>query len=139
MKKKRQAGAELGQTQYKHGLDFNLLFCRFSLVELVRQIEFVGLIEQIWFGIFGSVYLVLHISNVFLGRFDFVDTALQIWFGIFGSIDLAQSKRQKFGSVAYVLYIGQLVASYILSIEQTIFDFYTTNYTFEEVLKKSWT
>ena len=38
---KKQAGAELAQTQYKQGLDFTLIFCRFGfsrfgLVELVR-------------------------------------------------------------------------------------------------------
>ena len=38
-----QAGAELDQAQYKLGLDFNLIFCRFGLsrfglVELVRWI-----------------------------------------------------------------------------------------------------
>ena len=37
-KVKKQAGAELGQAQYKLGLDFTLIFCRFGLVELVRYI-----------------------------------------------------------------------------------------------------
>ena len=40
----KQAGAELGQAQYKLGLDFTLIFCRFGLsrfglVELVCLIK----------------------------------------------------------------------------------------------------
>ena len=31
---KKQAGAELGQAQLKLELDFNLIFCRFGLIEL---------------------------------------------------------------------------------------------------------
>ena len=60
--KKKQAGAELGQPQYKLELDFTSIFCRigfsqFCLVELVSLIYFAGLIEKIWCGIFGSVYI----------------------------------------------------------------------------------
>ena len=31
---KKQAGAELGQAQLKLKLDFNLIFCRFGLIEM---------------------------------------------------------------------------------------------------------
>ena len=88
-KKEKQAGAELGQAQYKMGLNFTLIFywfcfSRFGLVELVKWILFAGLIEKIWFGIFGLVHLVLYISDILLGRFDFVDAVLYIWFNRFG-------------------------------------------------------
>ena len=43
--RRRQAGAELGQAQYKLRLDFTLIFCRFGLVELVCGFKFAGLIE----------------------------------------------------------------------------------------------
>ena len=57
----KQAGAELSQAQIKLGLDFSSIFCRFGfarfgLVELVWWISFVGLVEKIWFGIFGSLH-----------------------------------------------------------------------------------
>ena len=39
---KEQAGAELGHGQFKLGLDFTLIFCRFGLVELGGGICIVG-------------------------------------------------------------------------------------------------
>ena len=39
-KKRKQAGAELGQAQLKLGLDFTLFFGRFGLVELVCWVSF---------------------------------------------------------------------------------------------------
>ena len=65
--------AELGQAQLKLELDISLIFSRFCSIVLNR---------------FGSVYLVLYISNILLGRFDFVDSVLKVWFGKFGSINL---------------------------------------------------
>ena len=52
--KKPRAGAELGQTHVKLGLNFTLIFCRFSfsrfgLIELLWWISFVQFIETIWF------------------------------------------------------------------------------------------
>ena len=68
----KQAGAELGQAQLKLGLDFtpflfsvDLVFSRFCLIVLI---EFKVLMNR-----FGSVYLVLYIPNILLGRIDFVD------------------------------------------------------------------
>ena len=51
MKKyQEQAGAELGQAQYKLGLKFFLIFCRFGfsrfgLVHLIKWTKFAGFIK----------------------------------------------------------------------------------------------
>ena len=45
-----QAGTELGQAQLKLGLDFTLIFCRFGSPICIDRI---GLIEYIWFVVFG--------------------------------------------------------------------------------------
>ena len=64
-KKKKQAGAELGQAQLKLGLDLTPIFCRCGFSGF--SFYFKGLIEKNWFGILGS----LHFKH--LRRFNFVD------------------------------------------------------------------
>ena len=60
-----QAGTELGQAQLKLGLDFTPIFCRFGFSGF--SFYLIGLIENFWFGILGS----LHFKH--LRRFNFVD------------------------------------------------------------------
>ena len=59
--KKETSWAELCQAQLKLELNFTLIFSRFGSIVLNR---------------FGSVYLVLYILNILLGRFNFVDSVL---------------------------------------------------------------
>ena len=39
------------------------------------------------FGVFGSVYLVFYISNIFPGRINFVYLVFKFWFSKFGSMN----------------------------------------------------
>ena len=69
---------------------------------------------------FGSVYLVLYISNILLVRLNFA-TVLYIWFDKFVFIHLVYSPRNKFCSVDLVRYFWfgklDLVRSKIVAIE----------------------
>ena len=61
-------------------------------LSLVMKMDKLGLswakLSSSWNWILLSVYLVLNILNISLGRFNFVDSILQFLFGKFGSIDL---------------------------------------------------